>query len=165
MGLKINLDNRTEFVPNLIATSKVQLDCQDPVATSDRIQPALHKPFNARGHIKHGLRQRGSIHTDREDLATGCCVRFRLPHQSADIVTARHGSRIRSLSAPGSVFVQRLSSISHKRETSSRPKHDHHGLTVDMSGELPHLLLIAHGNNRVPAIASDHISLRRSHSS
>src|SRR6266542_4928635 len=32
MGLKINLDNRTEFVPNLIATSKVQLDCQDPVA-------------------------------------------------------------------------------------------------------------------------------------
>src|SRR6266545_905632 len=34
MGLKINLDNRTEFVPNLIATSKVQLDCQDPVATT-----------------------------------------------------------------------------------------------------------------------------------
>ncbi len=34
MGLKINLDNRTEFVPNLIATSKVQLDCQDPVATA-----------------------------------------------------------------------------------------------------------------------------------
>src|SRR6266542_852383 len=33
MGLKINLDNRTEFVPNLIATSKVQPDCQDPVAT------------------------------------------------------------------------------------------------------------------------------------
>ena len=32
MGLKIILDNRTEFVPNLIATSKVQLDCQDPVA-------------------------------------------------------------------------------------------------------------------------------------
>src|SRR6266540_3049561 len=37
MGLKINLDNRTEFVPNLIATSKVQLDCQDPVATSDPV--------------------------------------------------------------------------------------------------------------------------------
>ncbi len=37
MGLKINLDNRTEFVPNLIATSKVQLDCQDPVASSDRM--------------------------------------------------------------------------------------------------------------------------------
>src|SRR6266511_2555103 len=38
MGLKINFDNRTEFVPNLIATSKVQLDCQDPVATSDRFR-------------------------------------------------------------------------------------------------------------------------------
>ncbi len=36
MGLKINLDNRTEFVPNLIATSKVQPDCQDPVATGSR---------------------------------------------------------------------------------------------------------------------------------
>jgi len=36
MGLKINLDNRTEFVPNLIATSKVQLECQDPVATGSR---------------------------------------------------------------------------------------------------------------------------------
>ncbi len=41
MGLKINLDNRTEFVPNLIATSKVQLDCQHPVATSDRLQAAV----------------------------------------------------------------------------------------------------------------------------
>ncbi len=34
MGLKINLDNRTEFVPNLITTSKVQLDCQDPALSA-----------------------------------------------------------------------------------------------------------------------------------
>ncbi len=43
MGLKINLDNRTEFVPNLIATSKVQLDCQDPVAIAPGSDFALSK--------------------------------------------------------------------------------------------------------------------------
>ncbi len=75
------------------------------------------------------------------------------------------GSGNRSITAPGSDFVQRRSSISHKREMTSRPKHNHHGLTADMSGELRHPLLIAHGNNRVAAIASDHVSLRRSHSS
>ena len=66
MGLKINLDNRTEFVPNLIATSKVQPDCQDPVADSDRLQPAIRKPFNARSRVSREFGSAGRRIRNRE---------------------------------------------------------------------------------------------------
>src|SRR6266542_992912 len=54
MGLKINLDNRTEFVPNLIDTSKVQLECHDPVATD----PGSDFVFRAYGLLTSLLRAR-----------------------------------------------------------------------------------------------------------
>ncbi|HEX9424655.1 MAG TPA: hypothetical protein VF899_15565 [Pyrinomonadaceae bacterium] len=80
---------------------------------SDRIQPALNKPFNARAAaLSTDFGKHGSINTEPGALATGCCVRYRIPHQSGDIVMAPRGSGIRSLSAFGSVFVRRRNSLS-----------------------------------------------------
>src|SRR6266498_1546658 len=75
MGLKINLDNRTEFVPNLIATSKVQLDCQDPPATApgsvqgvdltaQETPPLRHLLYESRKTVRH-VRNRFPIRADQ----------------------------------------------------------------------------------------------------